>query len=163
MVPPPERGEPSIPGGLFVFRPPRPLGSFRTMKPSRGESAGDAVTAIAVRGTAPSSNPPTKSAPSASIRRLKSSPSKWVDSGCIITGLVSKNQRDVRPLASVNASSLPPSMKASSRTSSTRRGHRAWARREEWTVIVKRSAPSEMNFPSVVAEVFLIKMRARLS
>ena len=45
------------------------------------------------------------------------------DSVCIITGFMSKNQRDWRPDASVNASSEPPSRNASSRTSSTNRFH----------------------------------------
>ena len=135
-----------MPGGLLVFRPPLPFASFLTIKPRRGEVAEEVATAMAVRGTAPSSSPPTKSAPMASIRRLNNSPSKWVDSGCIMTGFVSKNHRDCRPLASVNASSEPPSMKASSRTNSTRRGQLGCSRTLGWTDIAQCSCPASMNF-----------------
>ena len=68
-------------------------------------------------------------------------------SGCIIAGLRSKNQRDVRPLASVNASSLPPSRKERSRTRSTSRARRASSARLASTVMAPRPCGGSINLP----------------
>ena len=95
---------------------------------------------VAAKGTAPNSKPPTKSAPISSQRIFINSPTNLPASGFIITGFISKNQREVRPLARVNASSEPPSRNARSRTRSTRRAQRGSSR---------SAGGTDMNLPSV--------------
>ena len=64
-----------------------------------------------------------------------------------MAGLRSKNQREVRPLAKVKASSLPPSRKERSRTRSTSRARRGSSARLASTVMAPRPGGGSINLP----------------
>ena len=131
------------------------------MNPSLSEVKSVATT-NAANGTAPSSRPPTKSAPISSHLTFINSPTNLPASGFIITGFISKNHLEVLPLANVNASSFPPSRNANSRTKSTRRIQRASSRSIAGTDMEEAIGLRRMNLPFVIAMVVVALMSHRL-